>query len=200
MKTITARYPGTCKQCDEIILRGEQAVYERRAGVWHPSCAPEQLEDVRAARAESRNSQADELEKRAIRKRTEAEELEKQNEPYRRDHAFMTQPGSFPARTRFHQRARKAAELFELARLLEVKAKRLRASPQVAGDAEVTRERKRSSVRSWIKKGMLVRSIIYGVHRVLRVNKNTATLDCGVGPIREDLSFIHRIEEEGVRA
>lgn len=59
---------------------------------------------------------------RAQRARAEAAALEKQNEPLRKCHAFMTQPGRIPERDRFFRRSERAHKLTRKAAYYDGKA------------------------------------------------------------------------------
>jgi len=197
MREITTKYDGVCRKCDLPIEAGETVVYEKRVGIFHLGCAPTDPEEIRALRQEAADRKADRLEGWAAKRREKAAALERQNDPYRGDHAFNTQPGHIPERARANSRSERAWEHTKTAQRMEDKAARLRIV-RVKGDAERRREAERERVRQWIKKGMRVFTAIWGEGTVKRVNKKTATIaNCGTSgtyTVAVDLSWIHPVE------
>ena len=194
MRQITLKYSGECRVCGKEIEAGQEATYEKRVGIFCLTCAPTDTEDIRAYRAEANERRADEYDEWAEKRRAKAESLERQNDPYRGDIAFCTQPGYIPERARANRRSEKAWEHSKTASTFEHKAAALRAGPRVKGDADKRWQAKREQVLTWLKVGTQVDTCHYGLGTVKKINRKTARITgCGVSRTFEttvDLAFL----------
>lgn len=180
MRTLTTKYAGECKKCAAKIEVGATVVYERRVGIYCPTCAPTDPEEIRAVRQEAADKKADRYEEWADKRRQKAGALHARNEPFRGDIAFNTQPGYIPERARVIARTEKAWEHSSVAARFDGKAHSLRTGVRVAGDAEARRQAARERVLTWLKVGMKVQTGMLGIGTVKKINKKTATIDnCG---------------------
>lgn len=197
MRTITAKYDGECRACSEATAAGDEVVYERGIGVFHPACAPTDPDEIRAYRDERAERKAGRYEEWAEKRRAKAAALEKQNEPYRGDIAFNTQPGHIPERARAIRRSEKAWEHSTTASEFEGKARRLRNGVRVAGDAERKREQERKANDQIITVGDLVDTVICGPGIVLKINAKTYTCSVRDGAYKStfDKSWCRLIEK-----
>lgn len=192
MREITLRYVGECRKCGATVPVGEQAIYERRVGIFCLSCGPTEAEEIREYRQEAAERRAEKYEEWAQKRRVEANaSLERNRQLYRGDWAFVTQPGHIPLRARINRQDEKAFENLAVADAFEDKAQRLR-RVSVAGDAEARREARRECVRTWAKVGMMVEAPPFpGIRKLLKVNAKTALVE-GFGglPIRVELAHL----------
>lgn len=192
MKEITVKYSGECKKCGETIPVGEQAIYEKRVGIFHIDCAPVDTEEIRALRQEAADRKADRFDEWAKKREEKANRQLNNYSEIRHDIAFNTQPGHIPFRARMIKADNRAFESLEVASRMRGKAKSLR-HVRVAGDAEKRREQQREFVRSRIFVGQEVETI-YGKGIVEKVNKKTAKIgktgSSGNYTVNVDLSCI----------
>ena len=176
MRQIVVRYEGDCRKCGASLAIGENAIYERRIGLFCLTCAPVDSEDIRKYRQEAANKKADKYDEWAAKRKEKAEAVLSHNmETYRGDHAFNTQPGHIPARARVIRQDDKAFESLQVAHKMEQKAAGLR-HVRVEGDAERSWQKKCDEVRAKISIGSIVNAAWYGKCEVLKINKKTARL------------------------
>lgn len=194
MREITVKYDGDCRACGQSIEAGDQAIHEKRVGLFCLGCEPaEGSEDLRQYRQRAIDSRADKLQERADKRWSEADSLYRRDQHLMNDIAFTTQPGRIPERERVFKRREKVRRLAAEATELESRATRSRA--RVKGDAERRDEERRESVREWIEAGVRVRHSIMGSATVVKVNRKTARvrLDSSGNCYAEDLIFLYRI-------
>ena len=190
MRTITLKYNGDCQKCGATLAAGEQAIYERRVGVFCLECEPKDPEEVRAYRQAGADRKADKYDDWAAKRRARANATLAHNERYTGDIAFNTQPGHIPLRARVIKQNDKAFESLATAERFTEKAARLR-HVRVAGDAERKRQRIREQVLTWLKVGASVDTAIYGRCVVKKINKKTAKITTRNGfSVNVDLSWL----------
>ena len=196
MRTITVKYEGNCKKCGADIPIGETAIYEKHIGIFCINCGPTDSEEIRVYRQEAGDRRAEKYDKWAEKRINTASAVLKHNEVFTGDIAFNTQPGHIPFRARVIKQNDKAIESLNIAHSFQGKANSLR-HVRVAGDAEKKRQAKRDTVLTWIKKGMIVDTLIYGQGIVEKINKITATVgqtgQSGTYRTNVDLSFLRRV-------
>lgn len=111
VRTISARFAGTCGDCDGAIAVGDQILYGGRGRVAHANgtCT---LDNVAAGPTtrERKLAKAERLRGWADGRAEKAAALHARNEPYRGDIAFNTQPGHIPERARAIARTERAWE------------------------------------------------------------------------------------------
>jgi len=194
MRQITLKYSGECRVCGKEIEAGQEAIYEKRVGIFCLTCAPTDPETIREFRQEAADRKADKYDEWATKRRIKASALHKQNEPYRGDIAFCTQPGRFPLRDKVNRRSEKAWEHSKTAQTFEHRAAGLRAGVRVKGDADKRWRAKREAVLAWLKIGTQVDTCHYGLGTVKKINRKTAKIiNCGVSKTYEtnvDLAFL----------
>jgi len=189
MRMLTLKYGGECRKCGADNKAGMDAVYEKRVGIFCPSCAPTDPEEIRALRQEAADRKADRYDGWAEKRKEKAAALLKPSEHFRDDHAFNTQPGHIPMRARIIAQEERAFESLDKAREMEAKAGRLRHGVRVAGDAERRRQARRNRVLAWLKIGQVVTRNGYQCDGIVqRINKKTATLKAVDG------SWMHAVE------
>jgi len=200
MRTIIVRYAGECRKCGSPLEAGTTATHERHIGLFCPTCAPTDLEEIRQYRQEAANRRADRLDDWAEKREARAAAVLNNRPAYASDWAFITQPGHIPARARLIAREDKARENLHVAQGLSDKADRLRAGVRVKGDAAAKDQAKREAILKVLKVGMRVETWVYGQGIVAKINKKTATIaQCGVSGTARfnvDLSFL-RILDSG---
>lgn len=198
MRKINLKYIGECRKCDATLDIGEPAIYERRVGVFCLGCAPTDPEKIRAYRQEAANRKADKYEGWAAKRREKAGAVLRSNRRYTEDIAFNTQPGHIPLRARVIRQNDRAVESITKAHQMEEKAKGLR-HVRVAGDAERKRQVRRDAIRPLLKTGMVVDTIIWGLGKVKKINKKTATIvETGVSgdyKVNVDLANLRIVKE-----
>ena len=194
MRQITVKYAGQCRKCGTDFSVGDSAIYEKHVGLFCVGCAPTDTEDIRAYRTEAAEGRAEKYDGWAEKRREKAAGLNAMNAPFKGDIAFFTQPGRFTARTRYCQRSEKMYEHSSAASHFEDKAASLRANVHVKGDADRKRQAQREAVLTWLKVGMTVNTYIIGIGKVTKINRKTASIDCGYGPRNIDLSFLVKID------
>lgn len=129
-------------------------------------------------------------EARADKLQAEAERLN-ERKSWETDIAFLTQPGRIPQRDAMHRRLERAADLAKQAKALSDKARNLRSmSQRTAGDAEKAREAIRTACD--VAVGDMVSSL-YGVRRVIKVNRNTVLTEGSFGPIKICKTLIRKV-------
>lgn len=175
MRQIKLRYAGECRTCGEDLDVGEEAMYERRMGVYCIGCEPTDTEDIRAHRQEAADRKAEKYEGWAAKRRKAAEAvLDHNREHYRSCHAFNTQPGHIPIRARVIAQDDRAHTSLRKAEEMEEKAERLRRKPAVKGDAERRHAAEREYKRERLEPGMIVDSVFFGPCEIVRVNRKSA--------------------------
>lgn len=181
MRQIQSKYDGECTACGESFEAGTTIGYSKPTGTFCVGCIPTDPEEIRAYRQakidrknDRRESWAQARERRAAAAQRTSDTLmgRDRSSDGRADWALVTQPGYIPQRARANRAQEKAWG--ELAKADEHRSKKL-GRARVAGDAERAREAKREKAREWVEKGMLVRSVLYGLVRVTRVNKKTVS-------------------------
>jgi len=194
MRQITTRYSNACRACGDQIDVGQPAIYEKRVGIFHLACAPNETEEIRTYRQEAAERKADKYDEWAQKRREKAAALDKLNAPFRGDIAFNTQPGHIPERARVIKRTEKIWEHTSTANRMSARADALRSGVRVAGDAERKRQAQRDKIRSLLQVGMQVDTVIFGIGTVKKINKKTATIEsCGTSKdytTTVDLSFL----------
>lgn len=166
----------------------------------NPSQAPEASFAVGSGEAKRADRQA-QVEQRIAHLRSNAAakfaEAERIHASVNDDPAFWTQPaysnaaGRAFARNRDRERARiqKSAQIAVEAEELAKKASRMEERGAVmAGDAERAREAVIASCE--VKVGDLVDTTLYGIRRVLKVNRKTVAVEGGAAPLTVCKSFI----------
>lgn len=199
MRQITVKYSGSCVKCGGPIAAGEQAIYERRVGLFCPSCAPTGTEEIREYRQGGADRKADRLEEWAEKREVKATAQLNTYPEIRHDWNFITQPGRIPFRERMNRADDRAYESLNVARGFRQRAHSLR-HVRVAGDAERRREAERAKTLHWIEKGMQVQNSLYGIGCVLRINKKTATIQYNGHKQNVCLSWLAPTEESKARA
>lgn len=190
MRTITLKYSGDCQKCGATLAAGEQAIYERRVGVFCLECEPKDTEEIRAYRQEGADRRADKYDDWAAKRRSRANATLAHNERYTGDIAFNTQPGHIPLRARVIKQNDRAFESLATAERFTEKAKSLR-RVRVKGDAERKRQRIREQVLTWLKVGASVDTAIWGRGIVQKINKKTAKVRIDNNfNVNVDLSFL----------
>lgn len=172
MRPLVLKYPGECRKCGAALAAGETAIYEKRVGIFCRPCAPTDPEEIRNYRQEAADRRADKYEEWAAKRRERAAGLHKQNDPYRGDIAFNTQPGHIPERARAIRRTEKAWEHSETAARFEAKAENLR-HVRVAGDAERRHQARRDVNDTAIAKGSKIVDAVFGTGTVLGIFKKS---------------------------
>ena len=175
MRVINLKYAGNCRKCDSLLTEGAQAAYERRIGVFCPSCQPTDPEEIRQYRQEGADRKADRLEQWATKRRDSATTTLDHNRHYTDDLAFNTQPGYFPLRHRVIAQNDRANESLAVAQNMEDKADRLR-HVRVAGDAARSDQKHREHLLTVLKPGMRVIGGVSGEGTILKVNRKTARI------------------------
>ena len=198
MRTITLKYEGDCEKCSVRLMPGESAVYEKRVGIFCPTCAPTDPEEIRTYRQEGADRKADKYEDWAAKRERRANITLNNHKEIRSDIAFNTQPGHIPFRARLIAADDRAFQSLNVAEGFRTKAASLR-HVRVAGDAEQKRQAKRDAVKAVLRVGMRVDTVIYGEGIVEKINKKTATIG-STGTSRTykttvDLSFLRPLEE-----
>jgi len=198
MRTIAIKYAGECRKCGHELAVGEQAVYERRVGIFCPACAPTETEEIRAYRAEGAERKAARLDGWAQKREERAGAVLNSNPSLRHDWAFITQPGHIPQRARMNRADERACESLAKAKHMRERAFGIR-DVRVAGDKERARQVMRDAMRPHLRVGQLVHTAIYGEGRIKRINKKTATV-CETGTSKNftvavDLSWITPLEK-----
>lgn len=198
MRPIKVKFSGECRKCDAALPVGSDAVYEKRVGIFCPSCAPTDPEEIRAYRQEGADRKADRYDEWAAKREAKAGAVLKRNEVFTGDHAFNTQPGHIPLRARVIAQNDRACESLNKAAEMRSKASSLR-KVRVKGDAERARQKVRDLIRPLLKKGMRVETGIYGPGEIVRINKKTAkvgkTGQSGTYEVNVDLSWLRILEE-----
>ncbi len=177
MRTLINRYAGNCRKCGAELPEGSQVVYERKIGIFCPSCAPaDSSEELRTYRQEARDSKAARYEEWAAKRREKAAAVFKADSWAHGNTAFNTQPGRIPERERMIARHERQYESLDKAESMEAKAEALRRPVAVKGDAERRREALTAKVLEWIKVGSKVTGpFIRGAFgTVVKVSKKTA--------------------------
>lgn len=199
MRQIKVKYAGECRVCDATLEVGADAIYEKRVGLFCPSCAPTDLEEIRKFRQEGADRKADRYDGWASKREASAGAVLKRNEVFTGDHAFNTQPGHIPLRARVIAQNDRACESLNKARGMRAKASGLR-HVRVKGDAEKARQVARDRIRPLLEKGMKVHTGIYGPGEIVRINKKTAKVGktgaSGDFEVNVDLSWIRILEQE----
>ena len=197
MRTIILKYAGDCRKCGATLPAGNEAVYEKRVGVFCPACAPTDPEEIRAYRQEGADAKADRYEGWAAKRRDRANATFKSNARFTEDIAFNTQPGHIPLRARIIKQNDKAFESIETAQRFEEKAKSLR-HVRVAGDAERRRQAVRDIIKPRLKVGMRIGTPMYGNGIIERINRKTVRVGkCGVSgtySVNVDISWVTILE------
>ncbi len=197
MKTITLKYAGECRACGTTLPAGAAATYERRVGVFCPTCAPTDPEVIRNYRQEGADRKADRYDGWAAKRQERATAtLNYNRKHYTSDIAFNTQPGHIPLRARVIRQDDRARKSLRTAEHMQQKADSLR-TVRVAGDAELARQAKREATLGWLEVGMKVDTVIYGLGEVLKINRKTAKVRTGVSGTWEtnvDLSFLRQLK------
>lgn len=193
MRTLQLKYAGECRACGSTLPAGTAATYERRVGVFCPTCAPTDPEEIRNYRQEGADRKADRYGTWAAKRRERATAtLDYNRKHYMSDIAFVTQPGHFPLRARVIRQDDRAYESLRTAERMQQKADNLR-TVRVAGDAERARQGRREAVLGWLRVGMKVDTVVYGLGEVVKINRKTAKVRTGVSGTWEtnvDLSFL----------
>lgn len=193
MRPITLKYAGECRKCSASLDVGAQAIYEKRVGVFCPSCGPTETEEIREFRQEAADRKADKYDDWAQKRRTQAHATLNNNRRFTRDIAFCTQPRHIPFRARIIKQDDRAHESLSVAAGFSEKADRLR-HVRVAGDTERRRQAVRDAMKGRLTIGMKVNTGIYGTGIVKRINKKTATIgetgSSGTYTVNVDLSFL----------
>jgi preprotein translocase subunit YajC len=125
--------------------------------------------------------------------------IEEHQKPFRGDTAFFTQPGRFPARTRFIKREEKQMQLYDEIERLKDKAEAIEANKyHIKGDAERHRQKKREANDTIIHLGSYVNTHIYGKGTVKKINSKTYVVELsdGCGKVKVDKSFVDLTELE----
>lgn len=191
-RIITLKWENACGECGLHLEVGQQAEYEKTTGIFcigHFPVEPESIRHFRLIKAERKAAKYEEW---ADKRREKASALMQRNEPYRGDIAFNTQPGHIPERARVIARTEKAWEHSSIANEFEQKAESLR-HVQVAGDAERRRQAKRDSVDAWVKPGIMVNTVVFGVCEVLKVNTKTVKVKGRFGNFNVEKSFLEKV-------
>ena len=68
MRQIILRYGGDCRKCAAVLAPGQDAVHEKHVGIFCPTCAPTDTEEIRACRQEAGNRRAAKYEKWAAKR------------------------------------------------------------------------------------------------------------------------------------
>lgn len=191
MRTITLRYAGECRECGEDLPVGAEAGYERRVGVFCPPCIPTDQEEIRAHRQEAADAKADRYEGWAAKRRTRANATLDGNRAHTDCHAFNTQPGHIPARSRIIAQNDRAFESLDKADAMQGKADRLRRPVRVKGDAARRDQAHRDHIRPLLRVGMTVGAAHFGQGVIQKVNKKTARI---AGPSRGGGTYNHLVD------
>lgn len=195
MRTLINKYAGNCRKCGAELPEGSQVAYERKIGIFCPSCAPaDGSEELRGYRQEARDTKAARYEEWAGKRRAKAESVFKADSWAHGDTAFNTQPGRIPERDRMIARHERQFESLRKAESMEAKAESLRQPVAVKGDAERRHEARREAMRQILKPGMMVNALSVEPVQVLKVNKKTATLKGKFGNYTMDLSLLDLVK------
>lgn len=153
---------------------------------------------------ERRAARADALERRAeALERLAAPVLDPPADHYSRTYTFLTQPGVFSLRTRWHKAVRRATDRWTEAQELRAKAARLRALLPEAREAAAERRQeaqdahaaRRQVVRGTLRVGDVVRTTYFGTCTVAKVNRTTFTTERGT---KIDMAFVVTDAEQKV--
>ncbi len=196
MRAITVKYANDCVSCGKHIEAGEQAVYERRVGLFCPGCEPTGTEEIRAYRQAGADRKADRLDEWASKRETKAAAQLSSLPSIRNDWAFITQPGHVPLRAKMNKADGRAYESLGVARKMRSRAASLR-TVRVKGDAERKRQELRDFIRARLVVGMTVETAFFGTGIVKRINKKTARVLCGDYSSNVDLSFVVLPQKDG---
>lgn len=198
MRQITLKYANDCRKCGNFLSIGEQAIYEKRVGIFCLNCAPSDSEEIREYRQEASNRRADKYEEWAAKRERKANAQLNNYPNMRRDYAFITQPGHIPFRAKMIAADDRAYQSLRIAQDFKAKAKSLR-NVRVKGDAERNREQQKQEVLSWLKIGDKVDTVIYGQGIVKKINKKTAKISdtgaSGTFTINVPIHFLRRIKK-----
>jgi len=179
MRQLTVKYAGECRKCGKTLKIGQQAIYERRVGLFCLECEPTDPEEIRAYRQEGADRKADRYAEWAAKRKKKANAVLDGHKRYTSDITFNTQPGHIPLRARIIKQEDRAFESLQKAADMQAKADSLR-HVAVKGDAERRRHAVRDKIRPLLKIGMRVYTGIYGHGVIKRINPKTATIEnCG---------------------
>lgn len=173
MRQITVKYTGDCVKCHASIEVGAIAIYEKRVGIFCPSCAPTDTEEIRAYRQEGANRKADRLEEWAAKREARASATLNSHSEIRHDIAFNTQPGHIPFRARMIAADDRAFESLNVATGFRNRAESLR-HVRVKGNAQRADIAKRDALRPMLAPGVRVHDWSFGLGTVAKVNTKTA--------------------------
>jgi hypothetical protein len=180
MRPLTIKYTGDCRKCGETLAVGANAIYERHVGVFCPTCAPTDPEDIRSYRQEAADRKADKYEGWAAKRTATATATFNHNAHYTDDNAFNTQPGHIPERARVNRQNDAAYESLVVARRMEGKAERLR-HVRVAGDTDRARQKIADAIKPQLAIGQKVTTPIYGAGVIKRLNPKSVTVQMPSG-------------------
>jgi len=193
MRAIIVKYSGECRKCGVFLSIGSDAIYERHIGLFCPSCAPTDSEEIRNYRQEAANHKADRYDDWASKRREKASTQLNSYPEIRHDIAFITQPGRIPFRDRMNRADGKAFESLQVAERMESKAVSLR-HVRVKGDAEKRWQGLRDLNINRFKVGDIVNTGIYGQGTILKLNRKTAKIGStgtsGTYTVNVDLAFL----------
>jgi len=194
MRQLTNKYEGECRKCGTSLPVGSEVIYEKRVGIFCPTCAPTDTEEIREYRQEAADRKADRLEEWAEKREKKATSQLTSYPEIRGDIAFNTQPGHIPFRSKMIEADRRACESLNTASRFRNKADNLR-HVRVKGDAEKKWQAKREAVLSWISVGMEVETVFFGRTKVIKINKKTALVSGGrvQSKAKIDLAFLRRV-------
>jgi len=199
MRSIIVKYQGECRKCGATLAIGESAIYERHIGIFCPTCAPTDTEEIRTYRQEATDHKADKYEDWAARRIKVATAQLNSYPEIRHDIAFCTQPGRIPFRDRMNRADGKAYESLQVAERMKSKADSLR-HVHVKGDAEKRWQALRDLNSSRFKVGDVVQTGIYGKGTIVKLNKKTAIIGSagtsGTATVKVDLAFLSPLRDE----
>jgi len=198
MRQITVKFDGECSRCGAALEIGDNAMYEKRTGIFCPGCEPTEVEDIRAFRMEK-------AERKAERREAWAESAEKKSAQYNEESRRMMSviPMGQPILIGHHSEKRdrryrerawnkmgKAVEESDKAQYHREKAQNLR-RVQVAGDAERRRQAEREAMDAVLSKGSTVIDAVFGPGVIVGVYKKSYRIEFDRGfTYARDKSFV----------
>ena len=195
MKQITIKYQGSCKRCNKDIGVGQLAFYEKSMGCFCIGCEPKDTEEIRHFRLLKAQKKAERLYNKADRLEKEADQKMAAFNYFRKDIAFLTQPGHIPGRQKIVDRYNKGYELLKEAEETRNKAGSI-TKIQVAGDAERKRQQLRELLDTKISKGSRVHDFCFGDGEVVSIHKKSYRIkfDKSGSIWARDKSFVRPIQ------
>ena len=189
---IQSRFPSVCWRCDKTMETGDEIYYIpvikkaccKECGLTEEKTKEYDIDLVRSLKGEWVDKRASRRERSAEIRRKKAGEIEGSLPEYRRDWAYITQPGYIPGREKIAQKEEKIYHLQKEAQQFEEKANNIRQyQGRIQGDAERARQAKREKQDELISVGSKVHDFCFGEGVVVRKNKKTYSVKFPSGSV-----------------